>query len=88
MTAGLAGPSGQPQFDRSTGTYGLNEHGSVQIVSETAYYHAVALGNRGFVGLPIVFMTLGIGVAANHWLVRRRLDPHRPETPRRSNSAG
>ena len=64
---------GQPEYDPTTHTYDLDNHGNLIVVSRAAYLHAVAAQNRLFLGVTLVFLTVACCVAYGDW------SRHRPE---------
>jgi hypothetical protein len=58
---------GQPEYDPTTHTYDLDNHGSLIVVSRAAYLHAVAAQNRLFLGVTLVFLTIACCVAYGDW---------------------
>jgi hypothetical protein len=64
---------GQPEYDPATHKYVLDSHGNLTLVSRAAYLHALAVQNRLFLGLTLVFITVAFVIAYGEW------SRHRPE---------
>ncbi len=58
---------GQPGYDPATHRYVLNDHGNLTPVSRAAYLHALAVQNRLFLGVTLVFLTVAFGLAYGDW---------------------
>ena len=65
---------GQPEYEPTTHTYDLDNHGNLTVVSRAAYLHAVAAQNRLFLGVTLVFITVACCVTYGDW------SRHRPES--------
>lgn len=77
---------GQPGYDPATHRYVLDNHGSLIPVSKAAYLHALAVQNRLFLGVTLVFITVALGITYGDWSRHRpgsfRLRWPRPVRPR------
>ena len=58
---------GQPEYDPATHGYALDNHGNLTPVSKAAYLHALALQNRLFLGVTLVFLTVAFGMTYGQW---------------------
>jgi hypothetical protein len=66
-------PPGQPEI--VDGQYALNNHGVVTPVSRQVYLHALEVGQRGFVGIALVFYLVAglvVGMTGERLAARRR----------------
>ena len=70
-TQDLDSPAGQPQYDGVHNTYGLNIHGTVQVIDRSTYLTAVAQENRSFLATCMVFLPVAVLGALYHWLRTR-----------------
>ncbi|WP_405492633.1 hypothetical protein [Nocardia sp. NBC_00511] len=64
-------PAGQPQYDSVHNTYGLNIHGTVQVIDHSTYLTAVAQENRLFLAVYMVFLPVAVLGALFHRLRTR-----------------
>ena len=68
----IGGLRGQPEIDPTTGRYVENDHGRLLPVSRADYLHAVAVQNRLFLSVALVFTSIATAVAWGEWSRRRR----------------
>jgi len=64
--------TGQPSYDRATGQYTIDDHGTVTVVTKARYDRAITAQNRLFLSGALAFAVVSVGATSDELLRRRR----------------